>query len=157
MRDTLDCRRGNPNILLAFDFGLARIGIATANLHTRTASPLITLANGRKLPWTDLDQLIDQWSPDQLVVGLPDPHRSAVLASSVREFVEAIEERYQLPVATIDESLTSQAASSELREARRSGFLRRRVKKAQIDSHAACLIAQQWMASQPNKRPGAVP
>lgn len=135
-------------IVLAFDFGLARIGIATANLHTRTASPLITLANGRKLPWMELDELMDQWRPEQLVVGLPDSSGNEKLSRAVREFVEAIEARYRLPVATIDETLTSRAASSELRDARRSGFLRRRVSKTQVDSRAACLIAQQWMNDQ---------
>ena len=147
----------DKKILLAFDFGLARIGIATANLYTKTASPLTTLANGQNLPWAELDRLIDQWTPGQLVVGLPDPQRSSSFTSSARSFVESIQQRYQLPVAVIDESLTSREASTELREARRSGLLNRRVKKEQIDSLAACLIAQQWMRNQSDERQRVIP
>ena len=147
----------SKEILLAFDFGLARIGIATANLHTKTASPLTTLRNGRMLPWADLYPLIDQWAPSQLVVGLPSTRRETPFSSSAKAFAQSIHEKYQLPVAIIDESLTSRAASAELREARHLGFLPRRIKKNQIDSWAACLIARQWMSEQVDKCKTVVP
>ena len=147
----------SKEILLAFDFGLARIGIATANLRTKTASPLTTLKNGRMLPWADLDHLIDQWAPSQLVVGLPSTRRETPFSSSAKAFAQSIHEKYQLPVAIIDESLTSRAASAELREARHLGFLPRRIKKNQIDSWAACLIARQWMSEQVDKCKTVVP
>ena len=147
----------SKEILLAFDFGLARIGIATANLRTKTASPLTTLKNGRMLPWADLDHLIDQWAPSQLVVGLPNARQETPFSSSAKAFAQSIHEKYQLPVAIIDESLTSRAASAELREARHLGFLPRRIKKNQIDSWAACLIARQWMNEQVDKCKAVVP
>jgi RNase H-fold protein (predicted Holliday junction resolvase) len=53
-----------------------------------------------------------------------------------------------LPVATVDETLSSAAAESELAEKRRSGYLRRRVGKGGVDRVAACLIAEQWMNEQ---------
>jgi RNase H-fold protein (predicted Holliday junction resolvase) len=56
--------------------------------------------------------------------------------------------RYGLPVATVDETLTSAAAETELAEKRRSGYLRRRVGKGGVDRVAACLIAEQWMRQQ---------
>ena len=147
----------NKEILLAFDFGLARIGIATANLRTKTASPLTTLKNGRMLPWTDLDRLINQWAPGQLVVGLPSTQQETPLSSSAKAFAKSIHKKYQLPLAIIDESLTSRAASAELREARRLGFLPRRIQKNQIDSRAACLNARQWMNNQVNECQMVVP
>ena len=52
------------------------------------------------------------------------------------------------PIATVDETLSSAAAESELAEKRRSGYLRRRVGKGGIDRVAACLIAEQWMNEQ---------
>ena len=57
-------------------------------------------------------------------------------------------QRYELPVATVDETLSSAAAESELAEKRRSGYLRRRVGKGGVDRVAACLIAEQWMNEQ---------
>ena len=133
------------NILLAFDFGLRRLGVATANLATRTASPLTTLQVGRGLPWADLDRVIADWRPAQLIVGLPEGEGGERIAARVREFVDALQERYRLPVATVDETLTSVEADAELKAGRRSGFLRRRLGRGRTDRVAACLIAEQWM------------
>lgn len=139
-------RTSERHIVVAFDFGLRRIGIATANRETRTASPLTTLRVGRALPWNDLDRIIDDWHPTQLVVGVPEGDGAqTTVARRARAFAAALAERYELPVATVDETLTSVAAEAELAETRRSGYLRRRVGKGSVDRVAACLIAEQWM------------
>lgn len=134
------------HVVLAFDFGLRRLGIATANLATRTASPLTTLRVRDEIPWADLDRVIKEWGPNQLVVGLPEGEGAAAIAREVRAFVAKLGERYRLPVATVDETLTSAAAQSELTSARRSGYLRRRVERDENDRVAACLIAEQWLS-----------
>ena len=138
-------RGSDQDILLAFDFGLRRLGVATANLQTRTASPLTTLQVDRDVPWEELDRVVNDWRPAQLVVGLPDGEGAVRIAKRVRAFVRALVDRYQLPVATVDETLSSAAARSELNAGRRSGFLRRRVGKGRTDRVAACIIAEQWM------------
>jgi putative holliday junction resolvase len=135
--------QGDRDILLAFDFGLRRLGVATANLRTRTAAPLTTLELGRDIPWVDLDRVVNDWRPAQLVVGLPQS--GADITKRIEGFVLALTERYRLPVATVDESLTSAAARSELKAGRRSGYLRRRIGRGRTDRIAACLIAEQWM------------
>lgn len=132
-------------VLLAFDFGLRRIGIASGNVLTRTASPLTTLTVSREMPWDALDRLVADWHPSVLIVGLPLGDGAARLAQRIRAFAEALEQRYRLRVEFVDETLTSEAAQSELREKRRSGFLRRRIGKGRLDRHAACLIAEQWL------------
>jgi putative Holliday junction resolvase len=132
-------------VLIAFDFGQRRIGIATGNLLTRTASPLTTVNVGAQLPWQEIDRIIAEWRPQRLIVGQPSTKGS--LATRVARFVDALEQRYGLHVATVDETLTSHAAHSGLRDARRAGYLRRRLrKKAELDRHAACLIAEQWLS-----------
>lgn len=136
------------NILLAFDFGLRRLGVATANLATRTATPLTTLDVGRDIPWANLDRVLAEWRPAQLVVGLPEGEGGERIAARVREFVAALHERYRLPVATVDETLTSVEAEAELKAGRRSGYLRRRIGRGRTDRVAACLIAEQWMSGQ---------
>jgi putative Holliday junction resolvase len=140
-------RADDRGVLLAFDFGLRRLGVATGNLSTRTASPLTTLRMERALPWADIDRVIDDWRPTQLVVGLPEGEGAREIARAVRGFVEQLRERYRLPVATVDETLTSAAAQAEIVGARRSGFLRRRVGRGSTDRVAACLIAEQWMSA----------
>ena len=136
------------HILVAFDFGLRRIGVATANRQTRTASPLTTVRVDGEPPWQELDRIIDDWGPAQLVVGVPEGDGAAAIARRARAFAAAVAERYGLPVATVDETLSSAAAESELAEKRRSGYLRRRVGKGGVDRVAACLIAEQFMNEQ---------
>ena len=137
--------------MLAFDFGRRRIGIATGNALTRTASPLTTLSVKESLPWPEIDALISNWRPERLVVGLPADHDGKTsIVPAVRGFAEEMSRRYELPVELVDETLTSAAARSELREGRRSGYLRRRAGKGKLDRHAACLIAEQWLAGAPD-------
>ncbi len=137
----------NRNIVLAFDFGLRRVGMATGNLLTGTATPLGVLQVAGALPWDDVDTAVDEWGPGRLVVGLPSSSGAGEIAAGARAFATALERRYGLPVATTDEQLTSRAAESRLRAARASGRMKRKVRKGDVDSGAACVIAEQWMSS----------
>ena len=141
-------KRGEADLILAFDFGLRRIGVATANRRTGTATPLTTLQSGREPPWENIDSIVEQWHPGQLVVGLPDPTTAERIAAAATDFAAALEERYELPVASTDETLTSRAAQSELSMARRNQLISKRIRKETLDSHAACLIAEQWLREQ---------
>lgn len=132
-------------LLLAFDFGKKRIGVATGNSLTRTASPLTTLTCHRDAPWSEIDALIADWKPDLLVVGHPGGDAGADLLESLAAFVESLASRYGIPIERVDESFSSTAALTALREDRRDGILQRRLQRGQIDSRAACLIAEQWM------------
>jgi RNase H-fold protein (predicted Holliday junction resolvase) len=85
-------------------------------------------------------------------VGLPSSHSETSIAASVVAFVAQLESRYGLGVATVDESLTTHAAGAVLKDARRTGYLRRKGGKGRIDSQAACLIAEQWMNEIRNAR-----
>lgn len=137
---------GAPSVLLAFDFGTRRIGIASANLLTRTASPLGTVVCRPDVPWREIDALINEWQPGRLVVGMPERHENSAARERIRAFADALGARYDLPVATVDEESTSRAAEAELKQGRRSGYLRRRITKGDVDSRAACLIAEQWIS-----------
>jgi putative pre-16S rRNA nuclease len=136
----------SSGIVLAFDFGRRRIGVATANLSTRTATPLRAIEVGSEVPWEKLDRMLAEWRPQQLVIGTPESSVNRALPAAIALFATALEARYALPVALVDEELTSHAARSELAERRRSGFLRRQVRRGKVDSLAACLIAEQWLA-----------
>ncbi len=60
------------NTLLCFDFGTKRIGVAVGQSITQTASPLKTVRNKNNKPdWNDIEQLIKEWQPDALIVGVP--------------------------------------------------------------------------------------
>jgi putative Holliday junction resolvase len=132
-------------LLLAFDYGLRRIGVATGNRLTKTATPLTTLHLGRDLPWPEIDALLGAWRPDLIVVGRPGPETDPALLGAIDDFVATLKSRYDIAVASVDESNTSTAAEADYRAGRSSGHYNRRLRKGRIDQHAACLIAEQWM------------
>ena len=61
-----------PSVLLAFDYGTRRIGVAVGETVTRTARPLGLVSVRRNRPdWAEVGRLIAAWRPARLVVGLP--------------------------------------------------------------------------------------
>jgi len=147
-RRLLRMRDLESEVLLAFDFGARRIGVASANTHTATATPLGTLSNGAQPPWAQLDRLIAQWRPARLLVGLPGDEAQTDIGAAATSFADALASRYALAVDLVDETLTSRAARSELIMARKDGLMKRRIKRQDLDSLAACLIAEQWLREQ---------
>jgi putative Holliday junction resolvase len=134
-------------LLLAIDYGLKRIGIASANTLTRTATPLTTLDVTDGPPWSEIDRLIAEWQPGCIVIGLPSVDPALPIRKAVDTFIVELRGRIDIPVATVDEAFTSTAAAAALKNERQEGIRRRRVTKADLDQHAACLIAEQWMSS----------
>jgi putative Holliday junction resolvase len=119
------------------------------NNLTATASPLETIGNRNGTPdWAAINHLIEQWQPDELIVGLPltvDGDEQSITAH-VRGFIKALKKRYGLIIHEADERYSSMAAQKELAAMRASGQRRRRVSKGDIDSMAATLILQGWFA-----------
>lgn len=138
-------------IVLAFDFGLKRIGLASGDTLTRTAAPRITVVHHAEGPdWPAIDRELRALGPDQLVVGAPynDDGSPGSLAASADAFARALQLRYGLTVDRIDERYSSTAAASLLREQRASGQRRRQVGKGDIDSAAAAVMLASWLEQQ---------
>jgi putative Holliday junction resolvase len=99
--------------VLAFDFGLRNIGVATGQSITRTASGITTVdARNGEPDWKAVDALLVDWRPDILLVGLPlnmDATMSE-MAERAEAFAAELRERYTMPVVMVDERLTSFAA-----------------------------------------------
>jgi putative Holliday junction resolvase len=134
--------------VLALDFGLRRIGVATAVLVSGTASPLTTInAHNGEPDWHTLDALLTDWEPDLLVLGLPynSDGTESDMTKRVRVFEQRLRERYQLPVRMMDERYTSAEAEAVLKAQRRAGIRKKKLKKADVDSMAAAIIAASWM------------
>ena len=137
-----------PRTVLAFDFGLRRIGVAVGQSITGSASPLgVVMNNAGRIVFEEIDRFVHEWRPDLLVVGLPvlpDGSASDMLVP-VQAFIKALG-RYGLPVETADERYTSLEAERLLKAARREGR-RGRIQKASIDAAAAVLIAERFLAA----------
>ena len=101
---------GTPATVLAFDFGLRNIGVATGQAITHTASEVTTLRARDGVPdWNAIDALIHEWQPSVLLVGLPlnmDATMSE-MAKRASRFARRLGARYGIAVELVDERLTS--------------------------------------------------
>lgn len=146
----LDTPVAIEGILLGFDFGLKRIGTAVGQTLTMTATPLKTLQASEGAPtWSEVDAIIQQWNPNALVVGIPlnMDGTEQPLTKLARQFGLHLKNRYRLPVYGADERLTSCAARQSLFDA--GGY--KLLKKKPIDSYAAQIILESWMAESAKK------
>ena len=140
-----------PSLILGFDYGTRRIGVACGNTLTRNARPLKTLARGVAVPWGEISLLVTEFEPSQFVVGLPynmDGTETA-LTPHVRQFADELATRFKRPVSLVDERLSSRAAEQELRDARADGRRVRRTEHGDIDMVAAKVLVEQWLQAQP--------
>jgi putative Holliday junction resolvase len=136
-----------PTTILAFDFGLRRIGVAVGQSVTGSASPLAVIANrDTGIDHDAIATLIREWRPARLVVGMP-MHADGSDSDMLQHVLAFIDElrRYELPISTVDERYTSVEAERTLKEARAAG-MRGRVSKEDIDSAAAVFIAERYLA-----------
>ena len=129
--------RGSRTVL-AFDFGLKRIGVAVGEPELRTAHPL-----GAVTRFEEVASLVAEWKPDHLVVGLPvsvagEPH---AMTRQAEDFARRLERRFKLPVTRVDERYSSTEAQSRLRG---TGMGKGRAGKGKIDSVAAQLLLEQY-------------
>ena len=96
--------------VMAFDYGTCRIGVAVGNTLTQTGQPIQIIAeNGVDARFGLIEALIQEWQPDQLVVGLPchpdgAPHEMTVKA---KRFGNQLYGRFHLPVDWVDERYSS--------------------------------------------------
>ncbi len=122
---------------LSFDFGTRRVGVATGNTLLRRASPLKTVAAEGDARFVAIGQLIRDWQPDALVVGVPfhpdgAEHENTVKA---RRFARQLHGRFRLAVHEVDERYsTTEALSDGAKDA---------------DAASAVIILDQYLRSLP--------
>ncbi|MFL6570257.1 MAG: Holliday junction resolvase RuvX [Burkholderiales bacterium] len=132
-------RRGRT--VLAFDFGLKRIGIAVGEPELGTAHPLAAVSR-----FDQIQPLIREWQPAALVVGLPTSLQGAAHAMTrqAEDFARRLERRFKLPVTRVDERYSSVEAQSRLRGTGTGKGRTGRTGKGKIDSVAAQLLLEQY-------------
>ncbi|RLQ20932.1 Holliday junction resolvase RuvX [Seongchinamella sediminis] len=136
-----------PRTVLAFDYGLHQIGVATGNTLLGTSRPLPILRARDGIPdWGELAKLVAEWQPDLLLVGEPlnmDDSPSE-LSARANKFARRLQGRLGLAVVMVDERLSSFEAKQQSRERGHRG----NYNADPIDSLAAELILQTWLAEQ---------
>jgi putative pre-16S rRNA nuclease len=137
--------------VLAFDFGIKRIGIASGDSLTRSAAPRpAALSNLGGPDWETITREVRSLGPARLIVGAPynvDGTEAAITVAA-RGFAAELERRFGLPVHLVDERFSSLEATAALKSRRASGERRRRVQRADIDSAAAAVILGRWFAGE---------
>ena len=119
--------------ILAFDFGLQRIGVAVGNTLLNQAQPLsIITAATNDGKFRVIAELVGQWEPGLVVVGLPLHPDGAEHAMTVRcrRFANQLHGRFGLETVLIDERYSSAVITQE--------------RGQRIDDVAAAIILQQY-------------
>ena len=141
----------SQNVIMGFDYGTRKIGIAVGQLITKTANPIAIISARDGVPdWSEIEKLILEWQPTQFVIGLPlnmDETESEMSQRSLK-FARRLTGRFNIPHHTIDERLTSREArslheshsSTQRGSAGRSGN--------EIDDIAAQIILESWLKLQ---------
>ncbi|MBT9527587.1 MAG: Holliday junction resolvase RuvX [Rhizobacter sp.] len=122
-----------PRSFLAFDFGTKRVGVASGNTLTRTATPLRTVAAEGDARFVALGALIAEWQPDALVVGVPFHPDGAAHDNTARaqRFARQLHGRFKLPVHEVDERYTTTEAHSH--------------GASDVDAASAAIILEQFL------------
>lgn len=107
-----------PGRRIAFDYGDVRIGVAVSDRDSILASPLVTLQNNEPKLFIKIAEIIAEYEPVHLYVGEPfnlagDLSKSTTKA---RVFAERLKLEFGLPVAMIDERLSTISAAQSLRQ-----------------------------------------
>ncbi len=135
-----------PRCLLAFDFGTGQIGVAVGQTLTNSANPLAVLKARDGIPnWDQIEQLLSEWRPDQLLVGLPlnmDGTESD-FCQRARKFARRLHGRFGVPVSMVDERLSTFAAKGRQQS---QGKHRGSYKQQPVDDLAAVIILQDWLS-----------
>lgn len=129
--------------VLGFDYGTQKIGVASGQTATGTASGIAILPARDGIPdWAQIERLLKEWQPALLVVGLPlnmDGSESE-LSARARKFGNRLHGRTGLPVEMWDERLSSREARELARDSGRG--------REQVDALAAALVLESWLAAQ---------
>jgi putative Holliday junction resolvase len=133
-----------PRLLLGFDYGTKQIGVAVGQAVTGQARELCVLKAQNGVPdWDQVARLVSEWQPDAIVVGLPlnmDGTPSEMSERALR-FARRLQGRFNLPVHTHDERLTTfEAKGQRLHLGQRGGYRER-----PVDALAAALLLEGWL------------
>jgi putative Holliday junction resolvase len=131
---------------LALDVGTKTIGVAVSDELGITANGITTIKRaGLKDDLNELDILVKEYNPGEIVVGVPYQMDGSVgeRGQQILNFAEKIREAFSLPLQFWDESFSTVHAEEKLIE----GNMSRKKRKKVIDKIAAVFILQEYLES----------
>lgn len=133
-------------LAIGFDFGLTRIGVATGQTLTQTATPLTAIVAKQGVPdWDDIAIILDDWKPDIVVVGLPlhEDGSMSEMAERAKTFGQRVHGRFGVQVAFINEYHSSRQAREHLNYHGKASD-----QCGKLDATAASVILERWLGDQ---------
>lgn len=130
--------------ILGIDFGDARVGVAVSDPLGMTAQGVGTVRNrGAKRLMEDLKTIIDEYSPETIVIGLPRnmDGTEGFRVEATHKFADSLMEIYGGSIVFEDERLTTAGAARFLNTTNTRGKKRKEV----IDTVSACLILESYL------------
>ena len=134
-------------VVLGIDYGHRRIGMASGHPITGSAQPLRTITHNGN-PFNDVSAVFKEWRPADVVVGLPlaASGEESDMSRDVRAFVNQLKTAHpSIQFHFHDERFSSQQADARFKAARQDGRARKS-HAANLDSHAAAVILESWLA-----------
>lgn len=134
-------QRATGKRLIGLDPGTKTIGVAICDSAHMVATPLQVIRRGKQAAdFAAIEKIIDDTGAGGIVVGMPlnMDGTSGPRAQSVRAFQRSLERAFDLPMAFIDERLSTSAVERSLI----SQDVSRRRRAEVIDAHAAAYILQ---------------
>ena len=132
-----------PQLIIAFDFGTQKMGMAVGSSLIESANPLPLFPMKDGIPnWDNLLKIVKQHQPNLFLVGLPlnmDDSESE-LSTRARKFARRLRHQTNMETLMVDERLTTREARDELDLYQAQG----RGKKLSADSIAAALFIESW-------------
>ncbi|MCK7609643.1 Holliday junction resolvase RuvX [Acinetobacter portensis] len=132
-----------PQMIMAFDFGTQKMGMAVGQSLIESANPLALFPMKDGIPnWDELLKIVKQYQPTLFLVGLPlnmDDTESE-LSTRARKFARRLRHQTNIETLMVDERLTTREARDELDHYQAQG----RGKKLSADSIAAALFIESW-------------
>jgi putative Holliday junction resolvase len=133
----------SPQLIMAFDFGTQKTGMAVGSSLIESATPLALFPMKDGIPhWDELLKIVKQHQPTLFLVGLPlnmDDSESE-LSARARKFARRLRHQTNIETWMVDERLTTREARDELDHYQAQG----RGKKISADSIAAALFIESW-------------
>jgi putative Holliday junction resolvase len=138
--------REGERLILGFDFGTRRIGVAVGNELLASARELDPLPARDGIPdWQQVARLVEEWRPDLFVVGLPltVEGKEQPMSTRARKFGKRLFGRFGVPCEMVDERGSTGEAKVIARERGHRGNYR----EASVDGISAVLIVERWFAA----------
>lgn len=130
-------------MIMAFDFGTQKTGMAVGQALIESANPLPLFPMKDGIPnWDNLLKIVKQYQPDLFIVGLPlnMDNSESELSTRARKFARRLRHQTNIETLMVDERLTTREARDELDYYQAQG----RAKNLSADSLAAALFIESW-------------